>query len=260
MNGVSAAYAIEVRGLFQSFDSPGNRGSEPTPVLEDISLSLPPGAFVTLVGPSGGGKSTLLNILAGIEPIMKGEVNIEGRPPRAGSSSAYMQQNDLLLPWRTLWDNVLLAPELRSRREYREKQQLAARLLVEFGLDGFQRHYPAQLSGGMRQRAALIRTLLCDRPVLLLDEPFGALDAITRRRLQRLLLSIWRDYKKTVLLVTHDVDEALFLSERVVVLSGTPGRLLHEFPVPLPNVQRAGSPEILDMKMSILARLENGDG
>ena len=168
-----------MRGLFQSFDSPGNRGSEPIAVLEDISLSLPPGAFVTLVGPSGAGKSTLLNILAGIEPIMKGEVNIEGRPPRAGSSSAYMQQNDLLLPWRTLWDNVLLAPELRSRREYREKQQLAARLLVEFGLDGFQRHYPAQLSGGMRQRAALIRTLLCDRPVLLLDEPFGALDAIT---------------------------------------------------------------------------------
>ena len=260
MHGVSAAYAIEVRGLFQSFDSPGNRGSEPIAVLEDISLSLPPGAFVTLVGPSGAGKSTLLNILAGIEPIMKGEVNIEGRPPRAGSSSAYMQQKDLLLPWRTLWENVLLAPELRSRREYREKQEWATRLLVDFGLDGFQHHYPAQLSGGMRQRAALIRTLLCDRPVLLLDEPFGALDAITRRRLQALLLSIWRDYKKTVLLVTHDVDEALFLSEKVMVLSGTPGRLLHEFTVPLPHARREGSPEILQLKMNILARLENGDG
>ncbi|MEE8435938.1 MAG: ATP-binding cassette domain-containing protein, partial [bacterium] len=125
MKGVSAAYAIEVRGLFQSFDPPVNRGSESIPVLEDVSLSLPPGAFVTLVGPSGSGKSTLLNILAGIEPIMKGEVNIQGRPPRAGSSSAYMQQKDLLLPWRTLWDNVLLAPELRSRREYSEKQELA---------------------------------------------------------------------------------------------------------------------------------------
>lgn len=260
MNGVSAAYAVEVRGLFQSFAPPVNRGRDSIPVLEDISLSLPPGAFVTLVGPSGAGKSTLLNILAGIEPIMKGEVNIQGRPPRAGVSSAYMQQNDLLLPWRTLMDNVLLAPELRSRREYGEKKELATRLLIDFGLDGFQHHYPAQLSGGMRQRAALIRTLLCDRPVLLLDEPFGALDAITRRRLQTLLLSIWRDYKKTVLLVTHDVDEALFLSEKVVVLSGAPGRVLQEFIVPLPNARRAGSPEILEMKMNILARLENGDG
>jgi len=260
LNGVPAAYAIEVRGLSQSFEPPAHRGSEPIGVLRDISLSLAPGAFVSLVGPSGAGKTTLLNVLAGLEPVVEGKVNILGRPPMPGLSTAYMQQKDLLLPWRTLWDNVLLAPQLRSRRELKEKQEVASRLLAEFGLEGFQHHFPAQLSGGMRQRAALIRTLLCERPVLLLDEPFGALDAITRRRLQSLLLSSWRDYGKTVLLVTHDVDEALFLSERVMVLSGTPGRMVDEFFVPLPHDQREGSPEILQMKMAILARLENGHG
>ena len=257
MNAARTADAIEVRGLHKTYRWVQGGRKKSTPVLDGISLSLSAGQFVSLVGPSGGGKSTLLNLLAGLEAPDAGEVRIHGRRPIPGGGIAYMQQNDLLLPWRTLWDNILLAPEINSRAHRREMEPKAEEMVRQFGLEGFEHHFPGQLSGGMRQRAALIRTLLGGREILLLDEPFGALDAITRRRLQGLLLKVWRNFRKTVLLVTHDVEEALLLSERVVVLSARPGRIVREIPVAVPHRGREGSPEILRLKVEVLNLLEH---
>lgn len=225
-------------------------------VLRDVSLEVAPGAFVSLLGPSGGGKTTLLNVLAGLETADAGTVVVADARPGEPPPIAYMQQKDLLLPWRTLWDNLLLGPELRSRAERARREGAAAALLKAFQLERFARAFPAQLSGGMRQRAALARTLLCGREVLLLDEPFGALDAITRRRLHGYLLEQWRALGLTVLLVTHDVEEALALSTRVVLLSQRPGRILDDIPVPLPHAERADSPEMLKLKTRILDVLD----
>jgi ABC-type nitrate/sulfonate/bicarbonate transport system ATPase subunit len=227
------------------------------PVLLDITFAVSRGEFVALLGPSGGGKSTLLNIIAGLEPPDRGIVRVNGVAPGHPPHTAYMQQKDLLLPWRTVWDNVLLAPELRAQRHAAEAE--ARRLLAMFHLERFAHALPAQLSGGMRQRAALIRTLLCGQDILLLDEPFGALDAITRRRLQTHLLGVWRDFGKTVLLVTHDVEEALLLATRILLLTGAPGRVMADLPVTLPHQRRLKSPELAEMKAAILERLEAPD-
>jgi ABC-type nitrate/sulfonate/bicarbonate transport system ATPase subunit len=229
-------------------------------VLERVSFGIARGEFVSLLGPSGGGKSTLLNLLAGLESPDAGTVFIQRDGTGVRPSIAYMQQKDLLLPWRTLWENILLGPELRSAAQKRRLEPTARDLLREFRLEGFARAYPAQLSGGMRQRAALLRTLLCEQPILLLDEPFGALDAITRGKLQRMLLRVWREFDKTVLLVTHDVEEAVLLSHRILLLSGRPGRVVGEFPVPLPHAVRRESPETLRLRTHILAALEGGNG
>ncbi|MBI4081044.1 MAG: ABC transporter ATP-binding protein [Candidatus Lambdaproteobacteria bacterium] len=229
------------------------------PVLAGVTLALAPGEFVGVLGPSGGGKSTLLNILAGLEPPDGGQVRIHGRPPGARPPIAYMQQKDLLLPWRTLWDNVLLGPELESPHDRVRLEPKARELVRQFRLEGFADHYPAQLSGGMRQRTALIRTLLCERNILLLDEPFGALDALTRRRLHRHLLRVWREFGQTVLLVTHDVEEAIALSTRIVVLSARPGRIVDVFPLDVPHELRERTGETLRLKQRILEVLEGDD-
>lgn len=231
---VSAPAAVLVEGVSKGFVA----GGLPLAALDRFELRIEPGEFVSLLGPSGVGKSTVLNLLAGLERPDRGTVSVGGVPlgnsaapgSRGGSAAAqppiaYMQQKDLLLPWRTVWDNVLLGPELRSAAERKQAAAAARSLLAKFGLEAFVHAWPAELSGGMRQRAALIRTLLCDRPVLLLDEPFGALDTITRGRLQRYLAQVCRELKKTVLLVTHDVEEALLLSTRVILMGGPPGRV-----------------------------------
>ncbi len=266
MKAVQAQAAIDVHALRKSFDGAEGRYQ----VLDGVTLSIAAGEFVSLLGPSGGGKSTLLNILAGLDEPDSGSARIHGlrsgglgsargAPPRPRQPIAYMQQKDLLLPWRTLWDNILLGPELRSRAERRRLESAARALLREFQLERFTRAFPAQLSGGMRQRAALLRTLLCEQPILLLDEPFGALDAITRGRLQKLLLRVWREFDKTVLLVTHDVEEAVLLSHRVIVLSAMPGRVLAEFAVPIPHEARPDAPETLRLRSRILKTLEGPD-
>jgi NitT/TauT family transport system ATP-binding protein len=255
LKAVQAEPAIEVRALCKSFEGAQGRYQ----VLDGVTLSIAGGEFVSLLGPSGGGKSTLLNILAGLDAADAGGAFVLGRPAGGRPPIAYMQQKDLLLPWRSLWDNILLGPELRSRAERHRLAGAARELLGEFGLERFAQAWPAQLSGGMRQRAALVRTLLCEQPILLLDEPFGALDAITRGRLQKLLLRVWREFGKTILLVTHDVEEALLLSHRVVVLSGMPGRVLAEYGVPIPHEARAESPELLRMRARLLRTLEGPD-
>lgn len=227
-------------------------------MLEDVSFAVAPGEFVALLGPSGSGKSTLLNILAGLERPGRGTVRIGGSA--AGHPLiAYMQQKDLLLPWRTLWDNVLLAPEIRSAAERARATDKAREWLEAFHLFEFRHAYPAQLSGGMRQRAALIRTLLCEREILLLDEPFGAVDALTRRRLQRHLLRVWETLDKTVILVTHDVEEAILLATRIVLLSSRPGRIVESIDVLPPHSVRPQSAETFRLKNRILETLEQSD-
>jgi len=197
----------------------------------------------------------LLNLLAGLEAPDRGFVEIAGTPPGAARPIAYMQQKDLLLPWRTVWDNILLGPELRGAAERRRLEPAAREWLRAFRLEAFRDTYPARLSGGMRQRAALIRTLLCEQPILLLDEPFGAVDAMTRLRLQAHLLQVWETLGKTVVLVTHDVEEALALATRIVLMSGQPGRIVEEIEVPLPHRARGQAPESLRLKNRILDRL-----
>jgi ABC-type nitrate/sulfonate/bicarbonate transport system ATPase subunit len=208
---------IELRGISHAFG--------PVAALDDVTLDVPRGRFVSIVGPSGCGKSTLLRILAGLLVPDRGEAcvdgeSVRGRPGRA----ALMPQRDALLPWRRALDNAVLAAVLGGEDEAAARARAHA-LFEPFGLAGFERAWPSQLSGGMRQRLAMLRTFLSPAPTLLLDEPFGALDAITRRRFQAWLESVWLADRRTVLFVTHDVEEALLLSDRVVVLSPRPGRV-----------------------------------
>ncbi|MBC7235676.1 MAG: ABC transporter ATP-binding protein [Chloroflexi bacterium] len=203
--------------------------------LRDVSLEARREEFVTLIGPSGCGKSTLLNLICGLLKPDAGEIFLYGDPKaqRLGRVG-YMPQRDLLLPWRSVMDNILLGPEV-SGRDLTAARKEARQLLPLFGLDGFENHYPATLSGGMRQRAALMRTFLCKQEIVLLDEPFGALDALTRRIMRRWLLDVWAQFRQTLIFVTHDVDEAIFLSDRVYVMSPRPGTILREVTIPLPR-------------------------
>jgi ABC-type nitrate/sulfonate/bicarbonate transport system ATPase subunit len=227
---------IDVRGVSVTF-----HGEDRTVrALDDVSFDVMPGEFVTLIGPSGSGKSTLFNVIVGLLEPDEGEVCIDGDVCRARAGRvAYMPQRDLLLPWRSVIDNAIIPLELRGVS--REKARARAReMLPLFGLEDFEKVYPAALSGGMRQRAALLRTVLTDREALLLDEPFGALDALTRRELEDWLLGIWHEFGRTVLFITHDVEEALYLADRVVVLSERPGRVVKRLAVDLPRPRRRG--------------------
>ncbi|HVO71355.1 MAG TPA: ABC transporter ATP-binding protein [Aggregatilineaceae bacterium] len=231
--------------------------------LDDISFAALPGQFITVIGPSGSGKSTLFNLITGLAQPDSGEIRFDGRPVRQRAGRVgYMPQRDLLLPWRTVLNNVILGPELdgRSKRQARHR---AGEMMPLFGLAGFEHAYPDTLSGGMRQRAALLRTFLTDRDVLLLDEPFGALDALTRRELQRWLLDIWERFRKTILFITHDVEEAVFLADRVLVFSARPGRIVTELPVDLPRPRQSLSllsDDLRRLEAGLLAALEAGNG
>lgn len=186
-------------------------------VLRDITFQVQEGEFLSLLGPSGCGKSTLLNILAGILQDYEGEILVDGQEIQGITSHfAYMPQKDLLLEWRTILDNICLYPEIHHNKK--AALDKAAALMEQFGLGGCEKKYPAELSGGMRQRAAFLRTTMCEADIYLLDEPFGALDVITRGEMQDWLRGLCRDLGKTILLVTHDTDEAIYLSNRILVL------------------------------------------
>jgi ABC-type nitrate/sulfonate/bicarbonate transport system ATPase subunit len=209
------------------------RNGQHVQALDDVSLHAAPGEFLTLIGPSGSGKSTLLQIIAGLLQPDTGTVYLNDKPhhKRLGAT-AYMPQQDALLPWRTVLDNVIVGPEV-SGSNRRAAKKRAHELLPLFGLEGFADSFPAELSGGMRQRAALLRTFLTGRDILLLDEPFGALDALTRRDLQAWLLDVWQHFDYTIIFITHDVEEAVFLSDRVLVLSPRPGKVVFETKIAL---------------------------
>jgi ABC-type nitrate/sulfonate/bicarbonate transport system ATPase subunit len=206
-------------------------------VLDGVSLRVRRGEFISILGPSGAGKSTLFRLLTGGLQPDGGTMRFDGAPLGDISPFAFMPQRDALMPWRRIIDNATLGLEVQgiSRSAARAK---VAPLFAEFGLDGFEQHYPAQLSGGMRQRAALLRTVVQDRSVLLLDEPFGALDALTRTGMQHWLMTMWARHHWTALLITHDVREAVFLSDRIYVLTARPARVTHEFVLPMPRSER----------------------
>ena len=233
-----------VQGVSKVFRD-GRRSLE---VIASIDLTVAVGEFVSVIGPSGCGKSTLFNIVAGVEKASSGLIAIDGEAGgvRAGKSG-YMLQQPLLLPWRTVEENVMLGLDVR-RTPRKKAQHEAQELLKRFGLADFAQHYPATLSGGMRQRVALLRTVLFNHTFLLLDEPFGALDALTRLSSQMWLLDVWQDFHASVLFITHDVREAIFLSDRIYVLSARPARVLRMVEVDLPRPRR---PEQLALEQSV---------
>lgn len=208
--------------------------------LGGVSCTVEAGSVVALVGPSGCGKSTLLRLIAGLETPTEGTITLTGQVGRSRLGQVgYMPQSDALLPWRSIIDNVVLGAEIDGRR--REGIKRARDLLQEFGLGGFEQRYPAELSGGMRQRAALIRTFLTDRNLILLDEPLSALDALTRRALQGWLLELWQYFGYTVLLVTHDVREAVTLADAVLVMSPRPGTIRERVAIDLPRPRQTSA-------------------
>jgi ABC-type nitrate/sulfonate/bicarbonate transport system ATPase subunit len=227
-------------------------------VLDDLSFDVAPGEFVSVIGPSGCGKSTLFNVLAGLREPDRGAVLVDGAP--AGRETfGYMPQKDLLFPWRTVLDNTALGLEAQGVRR-KEARRRADALFPAFGLDGFQSSYPFQLSGGMRQRAALLRTVVLERPVLLLDEPFGALDSLTRTEMQLWLADMWQRYQWTVVLVTHDIREAVLLADTVHVLSPRPASVAERIEVPLPRprgVDALTEPEFAAVERLVLDALQN---
>lgn len=196
-------------------------------VLKEFSMSIDEGEFVAIIGTSGCGKSTLLNVLAGSLSAQSGSIRVDQQEINGVSSHfAYMPQNDLLLPWATILDNVCLYGALKHQKKAAKEQALKA--WKRFGLDGYESAYPHELSGGMRQRAAFLRTALCDADILLLDEPFGALDVITRNEMQDWLLQLRNDLHKTILLVTHDIEEALYLADRILILGNRPASIIRQ--------------------------------
>jgi ABC-type nitrate/sulfonate/bicarbonate transport system ATPase subunit len=247
-NPVQAPTRIELREISHVFRT-ADGGS--VYAVDRINLSVPEGRFVSIIGPSGCGKTTLFNIIAGLETPTGGEVLVDGRNVSGMIGIVgYMLQKDLLFPWRTVLDNICLGMELRGM-PMREARERAMPYLARYGLGGFENQYPAALSGGMKQRAALLRTLLYDSDIVLLDEPFGALDAQTKSLMQNWLLQLWSDFRKTVLFVTHDLDEALFLSDEIFVLSARPGRIKAQIEVPLPRPRTRdvyASPVFLELK------------
>ena len=245
---------IEFRHVSKTFYG----SDQVVPALEDISFKVMPGEFVTIIGASGSGKSTLFNLCVGLLEPDSGEILIDGEKPknRVGMVG-YMPQRDLLLPWRSVLNNVIVPLEIQGSPE-KESRQKALEMFPRFGLKGFENEYPSSLSGGMRQRAALLRTWLMGRSTLLLDEPFGALDALTRKELQGWLLGVWQEFGRTVMFITHDVEEAVYLADRVIVLTRRPGKIQRELIVDLPRPRRQGmiaEPELGKLVRELLGEL-----
>lgn len=243
---------LEVRNLTQSFAQKDTQ----LQVLDTLDFSIDEGQFVALLGPSGCGKSTLFNIISGLLVPDTGEIYLNGKRIHGNTGDfAYMQQKDLLLPWRTVLRNVLIGPEIHNEPPDPAKAEAQNRL-VQLGLSGFENSYPMQLSGGMRQRVALVRTLLFRKKILLLDEPFGALDAMTRTVMQSILLDIWAEDRQTVLLITHDIEEALLLADKVYVLTARPATLKAEIPVAIPRPRNVTDTGFIGLKKELLDSLQ----
>lgn len=241
---------LNVKSVTQGFDG--------KPVLEDVSISLREGELVSLLGVSGSGKTTLFHIISGLLRPDQGQVFLDGEEitGKPGKVS-YMLQKDLLLPFRTIEDNAAL-PLMLQGQSKKQARQTASELFAQFGLEGTQKQYPSQLSGGMRQRAALLRTYLFSRNVALLDEPFSALDTLTKSAMHRWYLEIMEKIRLSTLFITHDIDEAILLSDRIYILTGNPGRVTEEIVIAASRPRTADfclTEEFLQYKRKILACL-----
>jgi NitT/TauT family transport system ATP-binding protein len=234
-------------------------GQVPVRALEDITLDIEDGEFVALLGPSGCGKSTLLNLLAGFETPSGGDLMFDGAPvAKPGPDRGVVFQEASLFPWLNVWDNITFGPRVQRLR--RDVYQTKAQAMLELvGLEAFAKALPAQLSGGMRQRVGIARVLVMSPRALLMDEPFGALDAQTRLAMQQLLLDVWETLGTTVLFVTHDIDEAILLADRICIMSARPGRITREIPVDLPrprSIESLTTPAFAAYKAEIMAEMK----
>ena len=232
---MSSAAAVTIEGVSKSYEV---RSGDDVLALDRVDLDIAPGSFVAIVGPSGCGKSTLLSLLAGLTPVSSGRLSIDSdlvlKPhPKAG----VVFQSDLLLYWRSILDNILLPIEIKGldRKAYADR---ARDLLAQVGLKGFADKFPSELSGGMRQRVAICRALIQEPGLLLMDEPFGALDALTREQMIMDLQTMWMRLRNTVLFITHGIDEAVFLADRVIVMSPRPGRVDLDLTIDIPRPRR----------------------
>ena len=225
-------------------------------VLDHFSFTVPRKGFTVFIGPSGCGKSTLFDVLTGVVPKGEGQVSWRGeRLPHLGRKAAYMQQNDLLLPWFSLIENALL-PARITRNDMVRSRESTLRLFKRLGLEGFENYRPAEISGGMRQRCALVRTLMFEHELVLLDEPLSALDAITRRSLQSLLLMLQSDFNKSIVMITHDVEEALLLADEVLVLSQAPMQIRDRFVLDQKKPRQMSDPVLIEIKERVLNQLQ----
>lgn len=225
-------------------------------VFSGFDLTVGKGKFHILVGPSGCGKSTLFDGLTGVIPFDEAELSWKGQTLlNLKDHAAYMQQKDLLLPWFSLLDNALL-PARVSGQDMSQARQQAKALFERLGLKGYESHTAGQVSGGMRQRCALVRTLMFNRELILLDEPLSALDTITRRRLQSLLLLLQTEFRKTILMITHDIEEALLLADKIYLLTTMPMTQLKQFVLDLPKPRKFNDPRLLEIRLEVLALLE----
>jgi NitT/TauT family transport system ATP-binding protein len=225
-------------------------------IFENFNLELPPKGFTVLIGPSGCGKSTLFNVLTGVVDKGGGEIAwCDDIFDHLGAASAYMQQKDLLLPWFSLMENALLPAKIAGA-DMTASAKEAISLFGQLGLEGFESYLPGEISGGMRQRCALVRTLMFERDLVLLDEPLSALDAITRRSLQSLLLMLQVEFEKSILMITHDIEEALILADEILVLSGRPMRVLDRFDLTGPKPRRLDDPRFIKIKEYVLNLLQ----
>ncbi len=226
-----------------------------TPALKNLSLSLPFGSITVIIGPSGCGKSTLLSVLAGLNQNYQGTVLINGKSPKECSATALILQEYGLLPWKTTWDNVRLGLQVRgfSKQETVLKTE---KIFTKLGLLHLRKRYPAQLSGGQRQRVAIARSLVFEPELLLMDEPFSSLDALTREETQDFLLKLWRETNLTILLITHNIEEAVFLGQKIFVMSECPGTIIKELTNPLAGDYSArGKIEFLELSNSLRSSL-----
>ncbi len=246
----TAPPALEVSGISKSFT---HRRRE-TNVLNNVSLKVEQQEFVSIVGPSGCGKSTLFHMIGGLVKPDAGTIRMNGKVVTGQRGEiSYMPQQPALFPWRTIEDNVLLAGEIKGALQDGAREE-ARKWLAKVGLNGFEQAYPHMLSGGMQQRAAFLRAMLAPQELMLLDEPFSALDALTRSEMQRWLLELWEESRRSVLFITHNIEEALLLSNRIYVFSGRPGSILHTVDVPFPRPRRdeiTDSPEFLKLKRQL---------
>ena len=243
---------LEIKNLTHTFVQKNSQ----LQVLDRLNFSVETGQFVALLGPSGCGKSTLFNIISGLLRPQTGEIYLSGKRIQGNTGAfGYMQQKDLLLQWRTVLKNVMIGPEIQKESLIKTKKE-ALKLLTQLGLQGFANSYPMQLSGGMRQRVALVRTLLFRKDILLLDEPFGALDAMTRTVMQSILLDIWHKGGQTVLLITHDIEEALLLADKIYVLTARPASIKAEVEIPLQRPRSITDKDLINLKSELFEMMQ----
>jgi NitT/TauT family transport system ATP-binding protein len=263
-NGANAASSAEAPPITMSVRHVSKHyktGTGTVHALENLSLEIPEGEFVCILGPSGCGKSTLLWGMSGLHDVTSGEVLLNGTPvtaPRPEIGMIFQDAN--LLPWRNLWQNIQFPFEIKKLDPKQYEGRIHG-LLQEVGLAGFEKKMPRELSGGMQQRASIVRCLSYDPDVILMDEPFGALDAFTRDEMNLLIQKIWMETGKTIIFVTHNVSEAIFLADRVVVLTPRPGRLAHIFPIDLPRprtIDMTFEPEFIHVVKEIKNTIETG--